>query len=195
MSVSSTLSNYCNKFIHNILFILWKSAESSDVTALISGIVIFGFFPFIWQPIYLSILQSQKLRNHFFFAALIFSVDFILFWRRLLRFPWTTRRSNKSILKEINPEYSLEGLMLKLKFQYFGHLMPLIGKDSAGGKDWGQEEKGMTEDEMVRSHQRLNGDEFEQTPGDGKVQGSLACCSPWGRKESDTTEQQNNNKP
>ena len=71
----------------------------------------------------------------------------------------------------------------------------LIGKDSVGRKDWGQEEKGATEDEMVRSHQRLNGDEFEQTPGDGKVQGSLACCSPWGRKESDTTEQQNNNKP
>ena len=57
------------------------------------------------------------------------------YWKRLLRVPWTTRRSNKSILKEINPEYSLEGLMLKLKFQYFGHLMPLIGKDSAGGKD------------------------------------------------------------
>ena len=69
------------------------------------------------------------------------------FWRRLLRVPWTTRRSNQSILKEINPGYSLEGLMLKLKLklQYFGHLMPkswLIGKDTDAGKDWGQEEKG-----------------------------------------------------
>ena len=65
-------------------------------------------------------------------------------WRRLLRVPWTARRSNQSILKEISPEYSLEGLMLKLKVQYFGHLMQswLIGKDPDAGKDWGQEEKG-----------------------------------------------------
>ena len=73
-------------------------------------------------------------------------------WRRLLRVPWTTRRSNQSILKEINPEYSLEGLMLKLKFQYFGHLMRcrLIRKDPDVGKDWRQEEKWVAEDEMVR---------------------------------------------
>ena len=70
------------------------------------------------------------------------------FWRRLLRVPWTAR-SNQSILKEINPEYSLEGLMLKL--QYFGHLMwRAIGKDPDTGKDWGQKEKGATGDEMVR---------------------------------------------
>ena len=65
---------------------------------------------------------------------------------RLLRVPWTARRSNQSILKEISPEYSLEGLMLKLKLQYFGHL---IGKDPDAGRDWGQEEKGTTEDEVV----------------------------------------------
>ena len=68
-------------------------------------------------------------------------------WRRLLRVPWTARRSNQSIPKEISPEYSLEGLMLKLKLQYFGHLMrrtDSLGK--IGGKDWRQEEKGMTED-------------------------------------------------
>ena len=77
-------------------------------------------------------------------------------WRRLLRVPWTARRSNQSILKEINPGCSLEGLMLKLKLQYFGHLMrrTLIGKDPDAGKDWGQEEKGMTEDEMVGWHHR-----------------------------------------
>ena len=68
-------------------------------------------------------------------------------WRRLLRVPWTVRRSNQSILKEISPGCSLEGLMLKLKLQYFGHLMRrLTGKDPNAGKDWGQEEKGMTED-------------------------------------------------
>ena len=69
-----------------------------------------------------------------------------------MRVPWTARRSNQSILKEINSEYSLEGLILKLKLQYFGHLMQgarLIGKDPDAGKDRGQEEKWMTEDEMV----------------------------------------------
>ena len=81
-----------------------------------------------------------------------------------MRVPWTARRSNKSILKEISPKYSLEGLMLKLKLQYFGHLMRrtlLIGKDSDAGRDWGQEEKGTTEDEMARWHHQLDGCEFE----------------------------------
>ena len=72
-------------------------------------------------------------------------------WRRLLRVPWTVRRSNQSILKEISPGCSLEGLMLKLKLQYFGHPMQswLIWKDHDTGEDWGQEEKGTREDEMV----------------------------------------------
>ena len=71
-----------------------------------------------------------------------------------LRVPWTARRSNQSILKEINSEYSLEGLMLKLKFQYFGHLMRRVDslEDSDAGRDWGQEEKGTTEDEMAGWH-------------------------------------------
>ena len=69
----------------------------------------------------------------------------------------------------------------------------LIGKDPDAGKDWGQEEKGTTEDEMVGWHHRLNGHEFEQTPGDSEGQGSLECCSPWGQKGMDTTEQLNNN--
>ena len=63
----------------------------------------------------------------------------------------------------------------------------LIRKDPDAGKDWGQEEKGATEDEMVGRHRWVNGLEFEQTPGDGEGQGSLACCSPRGRKELDTT--------
>ena len=91
-------------------------------------------------------------------------------WRRLLRVPWTARGSNQSILKEINPEYSLGGLMLKLKLQYFGHLMQsqLTGKDPNAGKDWRWEEKGAAEDEMAGWHHQLNGRESEQTLGDGE---------------------------
>ena len=113
-------------------------------------------------------------------------------WRRLLRVPWTARRSNQSILKEIHPEYSLEGLMLKL--QYFGYLIQRtdsLEKHLDAGKEWRQEEKGTTEDEMVGWHHRLNGHEFAQAPGVGDGQGSLACCSPWGRKESDMTDRLN----
>ena len=77
-----------------------------------------------------------------------------------LRVPWIARRSNQSILKEVSPGYSLEGLMLKLRLQYFGHLR-LIGKDSDAGRDWGQEEKGMTEDEMAGWYHRLDRHEFE----------------------------------
>ena len=71
-----------------------------------------------------------------------------------LRVPWAARRSNQSILKEISPEISLEGMMLKLKLQYFGHLMPRADslEDSDAGRDWGQEEKGTTEDEMAEWH-------------------------------------------
>ena len=100
----------------------------------------------------------------------------------------------QSILKEISPEYSLEGLILKLKPQYFGppnvkHW--LIGKEPDAGKDWRQKEKGTREDEMVGWHHRLKGHEFEQVLGVGDGQWGLACYSPWGCKESDTTEQLN----
>ena len=80
-------------------------------------------------------------------------------WRRLLRVPWTARRSNQSILKEISPEYSLEGLILTLSFSNVKTW--LIWKDPDAGKDWRWEEKGTTEDEMVGWHHRLNGHEFE----------------------------------
>ena len=76
-------------------------------------------------------------------------------WRILLRVPWTARRANQSILKEISPGCQLEGMMLKLKLQYFGHFIPkswLIGKDPDAGRDWSQEEKGTTEDEMAGWH-------------------------------------------
>ena len=84
-------------------------------------------------------------------------------WRRLLRVPWTARRSNQSIRKEISPGISLEGMMLKLKLQYFGHLMRRVDslEKTDAGRDWGQEEKGTTEDEMSGWHHRLDGCEFE----------------------------------
>ena len=107
-----------------------------------------------------------------------------------LEIPWTAKRSNQSILKEINPEYSLEGLMLKLKLQYFGHLMKRansLERTLMLGKIEGRRRSGATEDEMVGWHHRLNRYEFGQTPGDGKGQGSLVYCSSWGHKESDTT--------
>ena len=105
-------------------------------------------------------------------------------WRRLLRVSWTARRSNQSILKEISSEYSLEGLTLRVKLW-------LTGKDPDAGKDWRQEEKGTIEDEMVGQHHWLDEHEFEYTLGVGDGQGSLACCSTWGHKELDTTEQLN----
>ena len=115
-------------------------------------------------------------------------------WRRLLRVSWTAGRSNQSIPKEISPEYSLEGRMLKLKLQYLGHLMQRTDsfeKTLILGKDWRQE-KGTTEGEMVGWLHRLDRDEFEQALGVGDRQGSLACCTPWGRKDqtqlSDWTE-------
>ena len=110
-------------------------------------------------------------------------------WRRLLRVPWTTRRSNQSIVKKSNPACSLEGLMLKLKLQYFGHLMgraDSFEKTLILGKIRRQEEKGMTEDEMAGCHCYLNGHESEQTPGHSGGQRRLVCCSPWGCKESDS---------
>ena len=109
--------------------------------------------------------------------------------------PWTARRSNQSILKEIKPEYSLEGLMLKLKLQYFGYLMQragslvktvmlgkLEGKRRRGGRGWDDWMASLTQWTWVWA-----------TPGDSEQQESLVCCSPWGRKELDTTEWLNNN--
>jgi len=85
-------------------------------------------------------------------------------WRRLLRVPWTARRSNQSILKEISPGISLEGMMLRLKLQYFGHLTKRVDsleKTLMLGGIGGQEEKGTTEDEMAGWHHRLDGHESE----------------------------------
>ena len=116
-------------------------------------------------------------------------------WRRLLRVPWTERRSNKSILKEITPEYSLERLMVEAEAPI---LWPpdtkswLIGKASDDRKHWRWEEKGVTKDEMVEWHHLLNGHECEWTLGNNEGQGSWACCSTWDHKELDMTERLNN---
>ena len=129
-------------------------------------------------------------------------------WRRLLRVPWTARRSNQSIIKEMSPEYSLEGLMLKLKLQYFGHLMQItdslvktlmLGKIQDGRRSGGQRMRwldGIT-DSMDMSLSKLWEMVMEREAwcaavcGATKSQGSLVCCSPWGRKESDMIERLN----
>ena len=111
-------------------------------------------------------------------------------WRRPLRVPWTARRSNQSILKEIKPEYSLEGLMLKLKLQFFGHLMQkanslerpwcwerLRAREEGGNRGWDGWMASWTQLTWVQANS------WEVCEG----QGSLVCCSPWGRKELDTT--------
>ena len=116
------------------------------------------------------------------------------FWtvvlEKTLGVPWTAKRSNQSILKEINPEYSLEGLMLKLKLQYFGHLMQrmdsfektlMLGRWRTGGEG---NNRGW---DAWMAHP-LNGHKSKPTPGAGNRQGGLGCYSPWGRKESNTTE-------
>ena len=134
-----------------------------------------------WKYIYLFILGNWDIfRTQFWIVVL----------EKTSKAPWTARRSHLPIFSEINSEYSLEGLMLKLKLLYFDPLMwkaEFTGKYPDVGKDWGQKEKGAIEDEMVRQHQGLNGHDFEQTPGDSRGQGSLPCCSSWGHKESNTT--------
>ena len=119
----------------------------------------------------------------------------MLKWRKIIKHGWirTARRSNQSILKEISPGCSLEGLILKLKLQYFGHLMGRVDslEKTDAGRDWRQVEKGTTEDETAGWHHRLDGREFEWTPGVCNGQEGLACCNSWGCKESDMTTQLN----
>ena len=109
-----------------------------------------------------------------------------------MRVLWTARRSNQSILKEISPEYSLEGLMLKFKLQNFGHLIQRansLEKTIVLGKIEGRRRRGQ---QRMRWLDGIT-NSMEKTLGDSEGQGSLACCSPCGCKESDTTEQLNNN--
>ena len=101
-----------------------------------------------------------------------------------MRVPWTIRQSNQSVLKKINPEYSLEGLILKLKLHYFGHLIQTadsLEKSLMLGKIEGRKKR-LEEDEMIRWHHLLKGHEFEQTLGDGEELEGLVCCSSLGHK-------------
>ena len=128
--------------------------------------------------------ESWAMKNWCFWTVVLWS---------LLKVPSTTRNSNQSILKEISPEYSLEGLVLRLKLQYFGHLMQrtdslektLCWERLKAGREGDDREW----DGWMASS--LDGHEFEQAPGVGEGKGSLVCCSPWGFKESDTTERLN----
>ena len=133
--------------------------------------------------------ESWTLKNWCFWTVIL---------EKTLTVPWTARRSNKSILKDIcsgifigRTDGEAETPILWLPDVKSWH----IWKDPDAGKDWRQEEKGTSEDEMVGWYHRLDGHEFEQAPGIGDGQGSLACCSPWGRKESDMTEQLNWTEP
>ena len=115
-------------------------------------------------------------------------------WRRLLKVPWTAKRSIQSIVKEIQPSVFIVRTDTEAEAPI---LWPpdaeswLTEKAPDAGKDWRQEEKGTTEDEMVGWHHQLDGHELEQAPRDDEGQGSLACCSPWGCKQLDTTEWHN----
>ena len=115
------------------------------------------------------------------------------YWRRLLRVPWTARRSNQSILKEISPSFiGRTDVEAETPILWPPDVKSwLMGKDPDAGKDWGQEENGMTEDEMAGWDHWLNGHGFGWTQGVGDRQGGLVCCYSWGRKELDTTERLN----
>ena len=115
-------------------------------------------------------------------------------WRRLLRVPWTARRSNQSILKEISPGSSLEGMMLKLKLQYFDHLVgraDSLKKTLMLGGIGGRRRRGWQRMRWLDGINWLDWCESEWTPGVGDRHGGLACCDSWGGKESDTTERLN----
>ena len=114
----------------------------------------------------------------------------------ILLWSWTARRSNQSILKEINSDYPLQGQTLKLKLQYFVHLTWTaysLEKTLMLGKIEGRRRRGKTEDKVVGWYHQLSGHEFEQTQGDSEGQKSLACYTSWSHKELDTTECLNNN--
>ena len=153
------------------------------------------YFEFIFvdsvrqESSFILLRVSVQFSQHHLLKRLFFE---LWCWRRFLRVPWTARRSNQSILKEINPGISVEGMMLKLNLQYFGHLMRRVDslEKTDAGRDWGQE-KGTTENKMAEWHHWLNGRESEWTPGDGDGQGGLAYCDSWGCKELDTTERLN----
>ena len=165
--------------------------KSRDITLLTKVCIVKAIYDLprdhvlLWE---LDHKEGRMLRNLCFRTVVL---------ERLLKVPWRARRSNQLIFREMNPEYSLEGLMLKLKLQYFGHLMRvddwrLIGKVPDAGKDQGQKEKRASEDEMAGWHHQCNEHELGQTLVDSEGQGGLVCCCSWGCKGSDMTGQLKN---
>ena len=180
-SSKTTLDSDCSHEIKRSLFLRRKPTtnldsilKSRDITLLtIVNIIKAMVFPIViygcenW-----TIKKPEHQRIHAFK---------LWCWRRILKVPWTARWSNQAILKEINPEYSLVGLTdAEAEAPIFwppNVKSHLTGKDPDAGKDWWQEAKDLTENEVVGWHHWPNGHEFEQTPGDTEGQGTLVCCS------------------
>ena len=135
----------------------------------------------MWE---LDFKESWAPKNWYFWTVVL---------EKTLESPLDCKRSNQSILKEISPGYfGRNDAKAETPVLWPPHVKSwLIGKDSDAGRDWGQEEKGTTEDEMAGWHHWLDGSEFEWTPGVGDGQGGLGCCDSWGYKELDTTERLN----
>ena len=184
----------CSHEIKRCLLLGWKAMtnldsilKSRDITSLIKiRLVRAMVFPVVMYRCESWTIKKAECQR----------IDAFELWcRRLLRVPWMARRSNQSILKEINPEYSVGRLMLKLKLQSFVHLMVRAGSLEETlmlGKIEARRRRGQHRMEMVGGHHWLNGHEFEQSLGDSEGLWSLACCSSWGHKELDTTEWLNN---
>ena len=157
----------CGKQLFQIAKLVMMPTKVHLVKATVFPVVVYGY-------------ESWTIKK-----AECWRIDaFVLWcWRRLLRVPWTARRNNQSVLKEISPRCSLEGLMLKLKLQGppDGESW-LIWKDPDTGKDWRWEEKRTTEDEMVGWHHQLNEQGFGWTLGVGDGWGGLECCGSWGHR-------------
>ena len=175
-----TVDSDCSNEIKRCLFLgrkgmtnLGSVLKSRDIT-LLKNVCIVKAMVF---PVVMCRCESWTIKK-----AECQRIDTFQWWRRFFRILWTTRESNQSIWKEINPEYSLEGLLLLLKFQNFGHLMwrvDSLEKTLMLGKTEGRTRRVTTKDEMVGWHHWLNGHDFEQTPRDSEEQGILVCCCSW----------------
>ena len=155
--------------------------KSKDITLPTKVCIVKAIFPVVmYRYESWTIRKTECQRIDFFWAVVL---------EKTLESPLDSKE-----IKPINPKYSLERLMLKLKLQHFGHLVQRadsLEKNPDAGKDWRQKEKRVTEDEMVGWHERLNAHEFGWTLGVDDGQGGLVCCNSWGCKESDTTERVN----
>ena len=135
----------------------------------------------------ISILSACSHNDFCFFANTIFDIS--LFWSTFIESIRKNKTENPISLRSIWVFFGRNDAKAETPVLWLPHVKSwLIGKDSDAGRDWGQEEKGKTENEMAGWHHQLNGHEFEWTPGDGDWQGGLACSDSWGCKESDTTE-------